>query len=1400
MDTSFTIFVVADDEDERQRASTILTSAGYRVREAATPADCLPLASAVPPDLIIWAVEQPDSEHLESWKRLKAEARCEGALLLLVTASRDAQIPEADDSLGKPFSPTALRARVQMLLRLKQAEERLRHTKQRINALQDDLANYTQTEAALRKRQSLLDDTQRIAKIGGWEVDLETRALFWTDEVYRIHELPLGTPPSLEEAVTFYAPESQPVIAQAVENALTHGEPYDLELPFITAKGRRLWVRAIGKPHVEHGRIVSFSGIFQDVTDRKRARQELQSVWERLQYLISTGPAVIYSCQPSNEYSTTFVSENVVLQLGYEAWEFVENPAFWLDHIHPEDAPTVLAERPLVFEQEYLTQEYRFLHHDGTARWIHDRLTLVRHADGSPREILGSWLDITDRKQTEEKLKRSEQRYALAQQVAQIGSWERNLADDTLYWSEQIEPMFGLQPGEFRGNFAAFLDYVHPDDRPKLLEASRALLEEGTYLAVEHRIVRPDGSIRWMAERGDVIRDPHGKPTRIIGIIQDMTERKQFEQVLEENKQNFEAIFNASIDALIITDLTGRIVHVNPQARHFYRYSEAAMTSRCISQLVHPAYQQVCEQFVQHVQTNGTAHVEVKGLRQDGTSFHADVQGTVVDYNGEPHLLAIVHDISSRKRDEEALLRAKEEWERTFDAVPDLITILDKHHRIVRANKAVAARLNVHPEALIGQPCHTFFHGQSHSSLFCPHTQLLEDQQEHIEEIYEDVLGGYFIITVSPIFDTAGQLIGGVHVARDITERKQMEEELRDSVATARALINAPTDTLFLLDSTYTILTCNETFAQRFQTTPEELSGQCVLEFIPRELVQTKQQHIDAVFADGSPVRFTDENKGIWFDNVIYPILDARGQVSKVAVISRNITDLKQTETALQQAKEAAEAANRAKSEFLANMSHEIRTPMNAILGFTEILEGVITDSQQHHYLSAIASSGKSLLRLINDILDLSKIEAGKLDLEYSAVDPRAVFTEMQQIFSQKIDEKGIKFLIDVPSTFPSHLLLDETRFRQILLNLVGNAVKFTDSGYVKIAAHVHGSDADPSTVDLIFSVADTGIGIPTEQQVSIFGAFEQQRGQSHAKYGGTGLGLAITKRLVEMMGGDIWVESEPQQGSTFTVRIPHMPIVEAPDDLNARDNLPPDDITFAPATVLIVDDIADNRTLVKSYLHDVALTFIEAENGQEAVDLTFRAHPDLVLMDMKMPVMSGYEATQQIKTHEESQAIPVIAVTASAMKQAEGEIQDLCDGYLRKPVRKADLLAELSKFLPYSTGSPSALPPDHARVEPQNRAIAELDAAHVASLPDVVHRLETSLLPRWEELRELLIMDEVKRFAEDVHELAQTSHIAFLAEYAEQLLQHIQRYDVEAVEHLMTQFPTRIDDVKCLR
>ncbi|NTW25042.1 MAG: response regulator, partial [Lentimicrobium sp.] len=468
--------------------------------------------------------------------------------------------------------------------------------------------------------------------------------------------------------------------------------------------------------------------------------------------------------------------------------------------------------------------------------------------------------------------------------------------------------------------------------------------------------------------------------------------------------------------------------------------------------------------------------------------------------------------------------------------------------------------------------------------------------------------------------------------------------------------------------------------------------------------------------------------------------LDQRPMVWSVI---EDISARKKSETDLIKAKETADRANKAKSEFLANMSHEIRTPLNAILGFSELLADQLSNEKQKDFVNVINRSGKNLLLLINDILDLSKIEAGRMQLEPEPVNVKNILNEMSQIFLLTAQEKDLDFEVIVDKKLPQSFMLDETRLRQILFNLAGNAVKFTMAGKVSVSVKSIDKNPELNLVDLIFEVRDTGIGIPEDQHEIIFQAFKQQEGQSTRKYGGTGLGLTITKRLVEMMNGRIAVESELGKGSIFRVCLNDVNISSVHQQTTLSADLDfAKSLVFDNPLVLLIEDIDINRLVIREMLKTKNIRLLEAVNGELGLAIAREYKPDLILMDMQMPVMDGYTATRILKSDPDFKHIPVIALTASAMKNEAVEIKALCDGYLQKPVTPGKLLNELTRFLSYSSNlSPNKETEIRQTISPNSNATSGLS-------PTIELQKIRLILSELKSVREGMIIDEIISFS----------------------------------------------------
>lgn len=747
-----------------------------------------------------------------------------------------------------------------------------------------------------------------------------------------------------------------------------------------------------------------------------------------------------------------------------------------------------------------------------------------------------------------------------------------------------------------------------------------------------------------------------------------------------------------------------------------------------------------------------------------------------------------------RIQTQDIIIESENRFRALFESAPDAIFLADSRSGIIIDANFAASRLLKKPtEQIIGMhqsDLHPKYVKNFSKSIFNKHIEDSMDYGYSDSSELEVITADNEIIPVEissqTIYIEGKPYLQGIF--RDISERKTAEKAIKENNEKYRLIMNYTSDMICEVDSkgNYTFL--NSQYNRILKTdSTKSLIGTSSFERIHHEDIdRVKSSFFKAMKAVCEVIvsyrYFTGDNDWIWFESKANFYKNRYGEVNAV-VVSRDISKTRQIQRNLKHAKEKSEEANRAKSEFLANVSHEIRTPMNAILGFSEILKEKLADCPKYHeYLNGIITGGKNLLSLINDILDLSKIEAGKFAIKKEHTNIFQLIDEIRQIFSIKTTEKKLDFVVSIDEKLPQVLLLDETRLRQVLFNLVGNAVKFTAEGKISIIVKGDKKNTAENNLDIIFQIKDTGIGIPEEHLEDIFLPFHQRDSQSSRKYEGTGLGLAISRRLAKMMNGEITVESKPGVGSCFTVKLCNVLISQQNNQTSSDEKIELQfDIEFDDPIILIVEDVVSNRDVIKGFFEGFNINFVEAKDGEEALRMTGKFFPDLILMDLQMPVLDGYAATKRIKTNSNRKIneIPVVALTATVLSSTNSKKLAFFDDILKKPVTKSELIDVLKKYLPYKKKTRTIISKDDSFLELLHQ---ELNQQNNILPEDFFVFIETVLLPMHEIARKTLSIEKIKFFAKKVIETGNQYKIETFSQFGEALNMEAQQFKFQSI------------------
>lgn len=730
-------------------------------------------------------------------------------------------------------------------------------------------------------------------------------------------------------------------------------------------------------------------------------------------------------------------------------------------------------------------------------------------------------------------------------------------------------------------------------------------------------------------------------------------------------------------------------------------------------------------------------------------------------------ILGVFDDISSRKEMEESIRKSERFMHTITDHIPGLLAYWTKDLRCAFANAAYLEWFGKTSDQMLDIQMQDLL-GPEHFAKNLPHIEsCLAGTHVAFERKLTKVNGEIRYTWAQYLPDMVNSVVKGFTVlVTDITDVKKAQEELAELTSRMSLATKVGGVGVWEYDVVNNKLLWDEQMFALYGLKSSDFGGayEAWVEGVHPEDRERGNREIQLALQGAQD--FNTEFRVRWPDKSTHNIRamgnvirDSSGAPLKMIGTNWDITKQKQTEEEIRSINKyleeatarandmaaKAELATLAKSEFLANMSHEIRTPMNAVLGFAEILANQITVPKQKRYLESIQASGKTLLTLINDILDLSKIEAGKMEIHVAPVDIRALLLEMESIFKQRCDEKKILLSLVNSSNVPRSVMLDGVRLRQILFNLVGNAVKFTNQGNITFGVEIPGD----TSRDLEIFVQDSGIGIRKNQLNVIFEPFRQQEGQVHAIYGGTGLGLAISQRLAKIMNGEIHVQSEWGKGSRFTLRLSDVKWMKNAEDMQTENRNQLDEISFHDCRILAADDTIHNRELLQAMLDLPDVTVKTVCNGIELLEALKQEPYDLIIMDIRMPEMDGITTLEMLKADSSVSTIPVIAVTASVYSDAETKMKEVgFDGYLSKPFVRADLLHLIEELLPHKSKKMKLSDSKNALYHPELRV-------HCKPIPELIQILRNEVVPICERLESKLVISQVRELATRVDALA---------------------------------------------
>ena len=1116
------------------------------------------------------------------------------------------------------------------------------------------------------------------------------------------------------------------------------------------------------------------TAVTQALLLRERAcYPEVSSEEGRFRLISQASPLGVFQCDAVGWCHYTNPKWREIYGLSAEQ----SNGQAWREFIHPDDQDRFFRELKIAVAQGGgFSMEHRLLRRGTDVIHVHSRAQPVTWGVPPQRGFVGTVEDISLRKRAESLLQASNSFLDRAERISGVGGWEVDLLEHTVRWTQQNRRIYDLPP-DHQPSMDDHTRYFTAQAQSVIQNAAAAAIVSNQPWDLELPMVTASGRAIWTRSSG-LVELQDGKPRRLVGTLQDITAKKAAEDELLKAYRLLQSVLDNLPCGVGVFDSELHLTAHNQQFFDLFDLPDGLAKAPGVSMesIVRFNAQRgdygtgVFSELVERTLQRATdaAAPNFQRVRPDGVTL--DIHTAAMPGGG---FVSICMDVSAAKVAEAALRLSEERQQRALKASRLALWDMDLTTNKVYLSDTWATLMRS-PASPPADAPPADAADLSNIMLFRDLlSRVPEEDRPAVQQASQAVMSGasaaynvehrirtpdggvVWVHSEGQVTqrDDQGRALRVTGTNRDITARKRAQEERTLAAAMTRATLEATTDGILVVNADRKVELYNRRFLDLWGISPHLAASDdgylraMVLQCLKDPQASTQKIEALYVLNDAESFDLLELTDGRFIERYSKP--HKLGSKTTGRVWSyRDVTDRKRAEAELQRARETAEAANRAKSAFLATMSHEIRTPLNGVMGITTLLLEEPLTVPQAQLARLIDSSAKSLLVLVDDFLDLAKIEAGQMVLEQIDFDLHDLLLQVTTLFGLRASAKSLLFTCQVAPDVPQWVCGDATRLRQILSNLLGNALKFTRQGHFNLSVSVF--NPLPDAVGLQFSVADTGIGIDADVQARLFNNFVQADSSTTREFGGTGLGLAIVKRLTHLMGGQIALTSQAGQGATFVVSFAKVLVVRAPvltPPLGSGPAAPWAAGRRGP--VLLVEDNPVNQVVALGLLrslgcHDVTV----AANGQEALDRLAELNgsseqaPVLVLMDCQMPVMDGYTASRTLRAA--GYTLPIVAMTANAL---EGDVERCLDAgmsdYLSKPVSKGSLAQALDRWLPAAApaSEPAPLPADAVlvfdlpvaleRLGDDLPLLKEVVGSFISRIPEMTDALSAALQAR---------------------------------------------------------------------